>query len=360
MARVRRLVGAVGILLAAAFGSIGALSGAETSDGRIALLVALLGLGRREPCCLGRHASQRHGVLAGDGPGRVREGDTRGHSAAGAQGTGRERRYGNLDPGTGVTGTGRGTKRHERPPDTDRRPTIVFLHGTRLNGAAWASQVAGLGDEFHCLAPDLPGHGDADHVPFTVDGAATSIIELIEGEAQDGRAILVGLSLGGYVAMAVAARRPDLIAGLAISGATAEPVGLRSVVFHGLATIFSVVPETILDRVNRWFFGWRFPAAIAGPILADGFSFAGGAVAVRSLVGRRFKPLLAAYPGPSLLINGEFDLFFRPTERSFAAVAADPRRVLIPKATHLANLDQPERFTAAIRRFAEGIGSPDG
>jgi hypothetical protein len=64
---------------------------------------------------------------------------------------------------------------------------------------------------------------------------------------------------------------------------------------------------------------------------------------------------LAAYPGPTLLINGEFDLFFRPTERSFAAVAADPRRVLIRRATHLSNLDQPARFTAAIRRFAEGL-----
>jgi pimeloyl-ACP methyl ester carboxylesterase len=240
--------------------------------------------------------------------------------------------------------------------DAVHRPTIVFLHGTRLTGASWAAQVAGLDGEFHCLAPDLPGHGDAEGIPFTVAGAADRIADLVEHEAHGGRAILVGLSLGGYVAMAVAARRPELVAGLAISGATAEPVRPRSIAFHGLATIFSAVPEPVLDRVNRWFFGWRFPAAIADPILAAGFSFAGGAVAVRSLVGERFKPRLAAYPGPSLLINGEFDLFFRPTERSFADVAADPRRVLIRRATHLANLDQPEAFTAAIRRFGRTIG----
>lgn len=235
------------------------------------------------------------------------------------------------------------------------RPTIVFLHGTRLTGASWATQVADLDADFQCLTPDLPGHGRAEDVPFTVDGAAEAVAELIEREATDGRAILVGLSLGGYVAMAVAARWPDKVRGLAISGATAEPVGPRSLAYHVLAGIFRFVPEPILDRSNRWFFGWRFPARVADPILADGFSFAGGGVAVRALVGHRFKPRLAAYPGPSLLINGEYDLFFRPTERSFADVAADPRRALIRRATHLTNLDQPARFSALIRRFATSI-----
>jgi pimeloyl-ACP methyl ester carboxylesterase len=244
--------------------------------------------------------------------------------------------------------------------DPDARPTIVFLHGTRLTGASWATQVAALGDSFHCLAPDLPGHGRAAATPFNVAVAARTVAELIEREAHDGRAIVVGLSLGGYVAMAVAAEWPDRVVAMAISGATAEPVGWRSIAFHGLATIFSTVPERFLDGVNRWFFGWRYPPAIADPILADGFSFAGGAVAVRSLVGERFKPRLAAYPGPTLLINGEFDLFFRPTERAFADVAADPRRALIRRATHLTNLDQSERFSRLIRAFAEQIAAGRG
>ena len=89
--------------------------------------------------------------------------------------------------------------------------------------------------------------------------------------------------------------------------------------------------------------------------MATGFSFPGAVVALRALLGERFQQRLAAYPGPSLLINGEFDLFFRPSERAFAQAAANPRRALIRRATHLANLDQPERFTAAVRRFALGI-----
>ncbi|HUQ77928.1 MAG TPA: alpha/beta fold hydrolase [Patescibacteria group bacterium] len=241
-------------------------------------------------------------------------------------------------------------------PDADRRPTIVFLHATRLTGGSWATQLAALGEEFHCLAPDLPGHGTAASDVFTVEGAARSVAALIERETDGGQAILVGLSLGGYVAMAVAAGWPDRVAGLVLSGATAEPIGVRSLAYRGMATIFGVVPVPVLDRVSRWFVGWRFPPGVGDPILADGFSFRGGAVAVRALIGERFQPRLARYPGPTLLLNGEYDLFFRLMERSFAAAAAEPRRLLIRKATHLANLDQPDAFNAAVLGFARSIG----
>lgn len=179
------------------------------------------------------------------------------------------------------------------------------------------------------------------------------MIGLIAREATGGRAILVGLSLGGYVAMAVAARAPERVIGLVVSGATAEPTGPRAIAYLALAGVFRYVPTRVLDRANRWFFGRRYPASIVDGILADGFSFAAGATAVRALVGQRFKPRLAAWPGPTLLVNGEWDVFFRPTERDFADVAADARRIVVRRATHLANLDQPEAFTTAIRRFAE-------
>lgn len=238
----------------------------------------------------------------------------------------------------------------------DRRPTIVFLHGTRLNGAEWTAQIATLGDAFHCLAPDLPGHGRAEGTAFTLDRAADDVVELIAREAHDGRAILVGQSLGGYVAMAVAARAAERVSGLVLAGSTAEPVGLRSIPYLGLAAIFGRLPRGLLERVNARYFRWRYPPAIADPIIAAGFSFEGGAIAVRALVGERFKPRLAAYPGPTLLLSGEYDAFFRPTGRSFAAVAVSAQHVVVRRATHLANLDQPARFSGLIRDFAERVG----
>jgi pimeloyl-ACP methyl ester carboxylesterase len=233
------------------------------------------------------------------------------------------------------------------------RQTIVFLHGTRLTGAQWTPQVAVLGDEFDCLALDLPGHGTRADEPFALATAAGSVADAIAAHG-DGRAILVGLSLGGYVAMEVAALRPELVSGLVLAGATAEPVGPRSLLYHALAGALSVPPEPLLDRLNVWFFRHRYPPSIAEPIIAGGFDFRTGAQAVRAIIGERFRPRLARYPGRTLILNGEFDLLFRLSERSFAAVAADPRRVLLRRATHLSNLDQPEAFSAAVRRFARG------
>jgi hypothetical protein len=53
-----------------------------------------------------------------------------------------------------------------------------------------------------------------------------------------------------------------------------------------------------------------------------------------------------------LILNGEFDLLFRLTQRSFVDAATDARAAVIPGATHLTNIDRPEVFTAAVRRFA--------
>jgi pimeloyl-ACP methyl ester carboxylesterase len=236
-------------------------------------------------------------------------------------------------------------------------PAIVFVHGTRFTGSFWAAQQAALGGEFRTIAPDLPAHGARAGEPFTLDGAADAVAAAIRAEVPDGRAIVVGLSLGGYVAMALAAREPDLVNGLVVSGASAEPVGRLTIPFGAFAMIMDGVADERLDRLNAWSFRRRYPPAIAEPIVAGGFWSHGGAQAVRSLVGHRFIPRLAAYPGPSLIVNGEFDVVFRPGARAFAAAARDARRVRLGGASHLANLDRPAAFSEAVRRFARSVAS---
>jgi pimeloyl-ACP methyl ester carboxylesterase len=243
-------------------------------------------------------------------------------------------------------------------PSDDHRPTIVFLHATRLTGAQWARQVADLSDEFRCLTPDLPGHGTAAEIPFTLDGAADRVAGLIERFA-GGRAIVVGLSLGAYVAMDLAARRPELVAGLVLAGATVEPRGVSAIPYRGLAILIGHLPSRVLDREQAWVFRARYPAATVGPILNDGFWFRGGAAGVRALIGESFRPRLARYPGPTLLINGQLDVLFRMSERSFAAVATHARRLTIRGAGHRSNLDRPRAFSAAVRSFAREVSAVD-
>ena len=236
-------------------------------------------------------------------------------------------------------------------------PSIVFVHGTRLSRGMWRAQMDELRDTYRVIALDLPGHGALADRLFTVGGAADEVARAIE-LAAGGRAVVVGLSLGGYVAMDLAARRPELVRGLVLSGATAEPVGWLATPYLALAWLMDRLDGPAADAVNTWFFRARFGPAIADPIVTGGFWSAGGALALRALVGQRFVPRLAAYPGPTLIVNGEWDLLFRLAAGTFGRAAHDARRVRLRGATHLANLDRPKAFSLAIRRFVGGLPEP--
>ena len=143
---------------------------------------------------------------------------------------------------------------------------------------------------------------------------------------------------------------------MVLAGATAEPTGLRRLPFLALAWVLSTFDGPALNALNRWFFRARFPPAIAEPIVADGFYSSGGAAALRAIVGESFLPRLAAYPGPTLILEGSLDLPLRLMERTFLRAARDGRLVRIAGASHLSNLDRPAAFTEAVRRFARSMG----
>lgn len=242
------------------------------------------------------------------------------------------------------------------------RPSLVFVHGTRLTGATWEAQRAILGGTFRIVMPDLPAHGTRAEEPFSLRTAA----DVVEGVLQEELAatgtpvVLIGLSLGGFVAMDVAARRPELVRGLVLAGASAEPTGILAVPLRLLEWILRTVPAHIQGSANAWYFRRRYPPAIAEPLIAGGFWTSGGADALRALRGERFAPRLAAYPGPSLIVNGTWDPFFRWGAPAFAAAAVDARRVRVAGASHLVNLDQPEVFSAAVERFVATLPGPPG
>ena len=127
-------------------------------------------------------------------------------------------------------------------------------------------------------------------------------ISAVIDEAADGRAVIAGLSLGGYLAMDVAIRHPERVAGLVVSGASAEPRGLlMPASIRTLARVMETTSTARLERLNREWFRRRYPAPTANAILAGGFGFRGGADALRQLAGRRVPRPARRLPraGPS-------------------------------------------------------------
>jgi len=218
----------------------------------------------------------------------------------------------------------------------------------------WDPQVLALSDFFHTVAPDLPAHGALANVPFRMEGVVEWLANLIDQEA-GGRAILAGVSLGGYVAMEFAARHPERTAGLVLLSCTAEPTGPGAALYWALTWIMTIAPLKWLAAFKRLVGRIQYSPEYAH--LLTGYHFRGGAQGVRSVLWKSYVEKVRRYPGPILFINGNRDLPFRSSERRFLAAARGGRLEVIPRAYHVCNLDDPPRVTAAIRLFAESLAS---
>jgi pimeloyl-ACP methyl ester carboxylesterase len=111
---------------------------------------------------------------------------------------------------------------------TPGAPSIVFLHGVGASGWMWEPQVSALAD-FHCLNIDLPGHGRSHREDWiSLSDTASQIAAVIRALATKGRAHVVGLSLGGHVALVLLEQHADVLDRVVISGVTAAPMPNRA------------------------------------------------------------------------------------------------------------------------------------
>jgi pimeloyl-ACP methyl ester carboxylesterase len=232
-------------------------------------------------------------------------------------------------------------------------PAIVFVHATRLTRALWSAQLRLLSPRYRTIALDLPGHGVRAAEPFTIEAAARTVADAIDAEVPSRRAVVVGLSLGGYVAIEAAAAHPERVAGLVLAGCSAEAVGGRAWPFLALAAILESAPRPILRALNDAFFTLRYPPRLAGPIVEGGYWPRGGAEAVRELVDRRFLDRLSRLWTPVLVVNGALDPVFGPGGGPWAAACRQGRHAVVRRAMHLSNLDRPRTFSALVAAFTD-------
>lgn len=101
---------------------------------------------------------------------------------------------------------------------------IVLVHGTRTSSAIWEDQVRALTHGGHAtVAIDLPGHGSRSAERFTFEGGLAAIDEAVR--SCDSPPLLVGLSLGGYMALAYAGEHEDRLAGVVLAGCSTDLKG---------------------------------------------------------------------------------------------------------------------------------------
>jgi pimeloyl-ACP methyl ester carboxylesterase len=230
----------------------------------------------------------------------------------------------------------------------------VLVHGSRLSASQWAPQLPLLAPRVEPVTVDLPGHGARADEVFTLDRCAAVIEEAVATAPAGAPVVVVGHSLGGYAAMAHAARHGDGLAGLVLAGASATPTGPGAAAYRVVAVLTERLGPVRMERLTRRFLERRYPPEVAGPVLAGGYFPAATATAWREVMDGCRPAMLAGLRCPVLLLNGQYDQF-RLGERGFVRQCPQARVEVLPGATHFVNLDRPREFAEAVLRFVDRV-----
>jgi pimeloyl-ACP methyl ester carboxylesterase len=234
-------------------------------------------------------------------------------------------------------------------------PVIVLVHGAAANRKMWTPQIAGLAGDHRLVAFDLPGHGERGGVRFRLDEAAREIGDLLASIAP-ARALLVGGSLGGYVAIVAAHQRPELLSGLVLAGCSMSLRGLMGPYLRVVGVILgNVLDERWLARKVEARLRAMMPADLAQAIIDAGVHPRALGQVFAEVAGRDFAALLRRLPVPVLVVNGERDRAMRRGESALVASLQRGSLRIIPSAGHAVMLERPTEFNAVLRDFARSV-----
>lgn len=234
-------------------------------------------------------------------------------------------------------------------------PAIVLVHGSTVTRKSWVLQVKALEQDYRVIAIDLPAHGRLADRPFDFDRAVARVRDVVQLEA-GGRALIVGLSLGGHVAEVYAARHPEQVAGLVLSGASANMQGLIGVWMRGVGRVLGLFSEEKLKANLAQSLRQKWPAEVAEAQIADGLFPRGASESFLQIPKYDYLKLISRVSAPVLVLNGELDKRNRKLEAAFAAAAPHGRAAFIPGAGHACNVENAEAYNQHLLAFAREIG----
>lgn len=242
---------------------------------------------------------------------------------------------------------------------------LLLIHGFPHDRSLWKPQLEGLGDDIRVIAPDLRGFGNSTEVPdiMTMDAYASDLKELLDQLGVQ-RAVIGGLSMGGYIALAFLENHPEMVSGLILcntrSGADDEKARAgryataTKVGDEGMANVAEgMVPKMITEATAT-----LHPERRAA--LKDMMAHQRPAAVIAALRGMAARPdrtpMLSTIKVPTLIITGSRDELILPKEsESMAAAIPGSKLVIIPDVAHLSNVEDPDAFNKAVLEFMEGL-----
>ncbi len=230
-------------------------------------------------------------------------------------------------------------------------PTVVLLHGLGVSSWMWDEQVAALSDRFRCVTIDLPGSGasSAEHWE-SLSGTAAAVADVVRDTADGGAAHVVGLSLGGYVALDLLVEHPDRVRSAVVSGVTTVP--LSPAWLYGPATRASLALQRVPAFVRASAAMMRLPAESRAAFVADAARLdRGAAQRIYAELLHRSLPPLGPHAERLLAVAGDREAkAIRTGLAAFAAAGATA--AVVPRASHAWNGEHPDLFSRTVAGWA--------
>jgi len=244
--------------------------------------------------------------------------------------------------------------------------TIAFSHGLLWGTELFAPQIDALRARYRCIAWDHRGQGRsaADH-RHTIDLETVWLdaVQLLDKLAT-GPVHFCGLSMGGFVAMRMAARRPDLVSSLILCETSADPEPLENVGRYRTLTrvVRMIGPRLLQGRVAPIMLGKTILSDPARRGEVERFSqlMSRRRDIWRAVAGVIDRPSIAheleRIRAPTLVIVGDEDVATTPAKADrLVAGIAGARLVRIPHAGHSSTVEEPAAVTAAIETFLAAL-----
>jgi pimeloyl-ACP methyl ester carboxylesterase len=241
---------------------------------------------------------------------------------------------------------------------------VVFLHAFPLNRTMWEPQVGALLTECRCITIDFRGFGDSPAVPpYSMDRYADDVAGVLEA-LQIEQAVIVGLSMGGYVAFALWRRHRHRIRGLVLAdtragadtpeGASKRRQMIEVARSQGSTAIANLQIALLMGATTREKRPDTYDAVHRTIAQAPVEGIVG---ALEAMVSRPDSaPTLSTINVPTLVIAGEEDTLIPLSEaRALQAGIAGSRLEILSQAGHLPNLERPSAFNTVITEFLASL-----
>ena len=249
--------------------------------------------------------------------------------------------------------------------DKGTGPPIVFLHAFPLNRTMWVPQEAVLSQRFRTISVDLRGLGESDapYWRYSMEQYARDVKGVLAGLGIE-KALFVGLSMGGYLEFALHRMYPEMMLGVVLADTRAEAdkpeqvqwrfhLAQRTAATGPVAVIAEMLPKLLAPTRYD-----RDPGLVARVNAMLSAAPVPGIIGALMAIAERpdSTELLPVIRIPTLVIVGADDVLTTKVDAErMAKGIAGAELVVIPEAGHLSNLEQPDRFTIAVERFADRL-----